>query len=626
MTKKPSATRTQRRAAERTQRHSAPTRAAMGGGAVLALGAGLVTGAAPAGAATFTVDTNSDTVAADGLTSLREAIDGASDGDTITFDPSVTGTITLSLGQITIDDAITVDGPGEDTLSISGNGASRIFYINAGGTVTIDGLTLEDGREGGSSGGAVRSEETDLTITDSRFEDNYANGSGGAVFIDGADLTVSGSTFYDNAAGQGGGVAVVNDGGTSVTDTMFDDNFANGNGGGMYVDESTGATFTNVTFVDNFGGSDGGGLFTGDNSAEVLITGSEFTDNFAGSDGGGATFEDMGADITIENTTVSGNAAPDDQAGGLFFYYADEDITITVRNSTITDNVANTGGGINFYSDDGANGVGTLRIIDTTVDGNEAYSDGGGVRLYAAGDLEIIGSTISNNSADTSGGGINVEDTDGETTIVNSTISGNQATYYGGGLNLSSSGDLSLLHSTITDNYSGGDGGGEGGGLYLRFTDAVIDHTIISGNDTDRDGPDIDINGDIDVSVSHSIIGEVSDPNGHLDDVTNNALGVTDPGLAPLADNGGPTFTHAILDGSPALDTGDPAFAAPPATDQRGESRVSGDGIDKGAYERQVAPPATTSTTSTTEPDDGVGGVGQSPPATPTVANPTFTG
>lgn len=591
----------------------------MGGGAVLALGAGLVTGATPAGAATFTVDTNTDTVAADGLTSLREAIDGAADGDTITFDPSVTGTIILSLGQITIDDAITVDGPGEDTLSISGNGASRIFYINAGGTVTIDGLTLEDGREGGSSGGAVRSENTDLTITDSRFEDNFANGSGGAVFIDGADLTVSGSTFYDNAGDQGGGVAAVNDGVTSVTDTVFDDNYANGSGGGMYVDGSNGATFTDVTFTGNFADSDGGGLFVGDNSAEVLITGSEFTDNFAASDGGGATFEGMGADITVETTTVSGNRAPNDQAGGLFFYYADEDITMTVSNSTITDNDAWYGGGITFYSGGDARGVGTLEIIDTTIDGNEAYYHGGGVHLSDAGDLEIVRSTISNNSADYYGGGINVDDS-GDVTIESSTISGNDS-FYGGGLAVNDSGDVTISHSTITDN----DAAGEGGGVYAPFGNMTVDHSIISGNTSDDD-LEIDGNGGLTFDVSNSVIGAF-DAGSTLNDNGNNALDVADPGLAALADNGGFTFTHAILDGSPALDTGDPVFAAPPATDQRGEARVSGGVIDKGAYERQVAPPATTSTTtSTTAPDAGVGGTGQSPAATPTVANPTFTG
>jgi len=73
----------------------------------------------------------------------------------------------------------------------------------------------------------------------------------------------------------------------------------------------------------------------------------------------------------------------------------------------------------------------------------------------------------------------------------------------------------------------------------------------------------------------------IGDPNG---------MGVIDPLLAPLADNGGPTQTHALLPGSPAIDAGDPSFAPPPVFDQRSDpfDRVFGGRIDMGAYERQT--------------------------------------
>jgi hypothetical protein len=75
----------------------------------------------------------------------------------------------------------------------------------------------------------------------------------------------------------------------------------------------------------------------------------------------------------------------------------------------------------------------------------------------------------------------------------------------------------------------------------------------------------------------------------------------TDPMLGPLQDNGGPTFTHALLPGSPAIDAGDPSFAPPPSFDQRGPGfdRVSGSRIDIGSFEVQVGGTPTPTSTPT---------------------------
>src|SRR6266446_8443134 len=72
----------------------------------------------------------------------------------------------------------------------------------------------------------------------------------------------------------------------------------------------------------------------------------------------------------------------------------------------------------------------------------------------------------------------------------------------------------------------------------------------------------------------------------------------TDPLLGPLQDNGGPTFTHALLPGSPAIDTGDPNFNPPPFFDQRGPgfNRVVNGRIDKGSFEVQGPTPTPTLT------------------------------
>src|SRR5438094_5211040 len=73
--------------------------------------------------------------------SLRQALADANDGDTIDFDPSLNGqTVTLTSGQLNVDKDVAISGPGPDDLVVDGNGQSRVFYINPGKTVTIDGL------------------------------------------------------------------------------------------------------------------------------------------------------------------------------------------------------------------------------------------------------------------------------------------------------------------------------------------------------------------------------------------------------------------------------------------------------------------------------------------------------
>ena len=108
------------------------------------------------------------------------------------------------------------------------------------------------------------------------------------------------------------------------------------------------------------------------------------------------------------------------------------------------------------------------------------------------------------------------------------------------------------------------------------------------------DGLGGDVEGGGTADLSNSLIGGADLGGVTVTDGGNNELGVADAGLAALADNGGPTETHALLDDSPALNSGDPDFTPPPSTDQRGEARVAFDVIDKGAYEAQPdeEPPA----------------------------------
>src|SRR5262245_26547475 len=95
-----------------------------------------------------------------GAGSLRQAINDAnacSDTNIIEFDAGVTGTITLTSGQLLIAGHVTINGPGADVLSVDGNNATRVFYIT-NHTVTITGLTIANGNAGVGSGGGIFSE------------------------------------------------------------------------------------------------------------------------------------------------------------------------------------------------------------------------------------------------------------------------------------------------------------------------------------------------------------------------------------------------------------------------------------------------------------------------------------
>jgi hypothetical protein len=128
----------------------------------------------PAAAATITV-TNTDD---NGAGSLRQAIINAVSGDTINF--SITGTITLTSGELLINKNLTINGPGASVLAISGNNSSRIFNITAG-DVLVTGITIQDGNPGsGSNGGGILvRNNTNLTISNSVIRDNEAGVGGG---------------------------------------------------------------------------------------------------------------------------------------------------------------------------------------------------------------------------------------------------------------------------------------------------------------------------------------------------------------------------------------------------------------------------------------------------------------
>lgn len=330
------------------------------------------------------------------------------------------------------------------------------------------------------------------------------------------------------------------------------------------------------------GGNDpngGGAILTRERLevADSLITGNT-------AQWGGGIYNDLYGELTVVNCQVSGNDATSSGAG-IYNWGG----TAFIFDSVISGNdSANGGGGIKNVNN------GAMSISRSTISGNTAQTTGGG--LYNGdGNVLVADSTVSGNTADSGGGIYVVTPTNDTTTISNSTISSNVAPLGGAGI-FTKSGHTVIQFSTVTENNSN-DFAGSGVVTWgdAAFALTEIRSTIVAGNHH----TDVAVTGgfvDTFASLGYNVIGTGSLGNFAADgDLT----GVTDPMLGPLADNGGPTLTHALLPGSPAIDAGDPGAVAGldgvPEFDQRGSgfNRVrDGDAaediaIDVGAFEVQ---------------------------------------
>jgi hypothetical protein len=220
---------------------------------------------------------------------LRDALAAANDGDTINFDAAVTGTITLTSGQLLVNDSITISGPGANILAVNGNVTNRVFYIASGETVTISGLTITNGANE-NSGGGIYNDHSMLTVNNSMVSGNFSYTLGGGMYNDHGTLTVSNSTVSGNLAGPTGyGGGIYNDGTSSGSATL---------------------TVSNSTFSGNAASCCGGAILSGaplGGSATLIVNNSTFSGNSIQISGNGAT-------LTIRETVLDGggNIGSDD--------------------------------------------------------------------------------------------------------------------------------------------------------------------------------------------------------------------------------------------------------------------------------------------------------------------------
>lgn len=491
--------------------------------------------------ATFTVTNLNDS----GAGSLRQAINDASlvaGDDTINFQSDLSGAIALTSGELLINSNVAINGNASITITTSttaGTPNFRILKVAPGATVSINFLIISGGKvtDADSQGGGIYN-AGNLSLTATTVSDNVINAAtskGGGIYNSGV-LSLTNSNLNNNSA-------------RCVSPCSGGSGFYSASGGGIY---NTGtATFNSNNINGNIIGCD-------NNSCGGAISQAE---------GGGIT--NTGT-ITITNSTVSNN-----QSLG--------------STCSLSCNGSSKGGGV-FNSD-----TGTANILNSTVGSNLASgtkSYGGGI--YNSNTLSVTNTSVISNSAIVSGGSQSLSGGGGifsakQLIVTNSTVSNNKSAasnqQYGakGGSGIYGGGTITLRNSTVSGNshqcYSCNStydydqqGGAIAGGLF------TISNTIVASNTFFGINSPFDVTGRVN-SEGYNLIGKVGTSSGWLNtDILNR-----DAKLAPLADNGGPTQTQALLPDSPAINAGNNADA--PATDQRGFARIVGGIIDIGAFE-----------------------------------------
>jgi predicted outer membrane repeat protein len=277
---------------------------------------------ATAEAANFTVTKLAD----DGTegTLRKEILDAnaTATDDRILFQAGLSGTITLTTGEITIGDALEIVGPGADKLTVSADDASRIFAI---GPIVVDAVTISalklTGGGGGPIGAGIINSTANLTLSRSVMSGNHGTGGGtrgGAIANLGGTLTVTNSTFSGNSSGVAGGAIYTYNSPTTIESSTISGNEA-GEGAGV-SHYSTGVdplTVRSSTIADNEGIQSGAGIYLATSGSSTL-TNTIVADNVAPAQpdlGGNAVFD--ASFSLVENAPFLNETVPDSNITGV---------------------------------------------------------------------------------------------------------------------------------------------------------------------------------------------------------------------------------------------------------------------------------------------------------------------
>ena len=504
-----------------------------------------------------------------GAGSLRETISKAKAGDTIQFASSLANqTITLS-SQLQIDKNLTIDAAKASGLTISGNKATRVFDVKQSGTnFTLRNVTVADAFLPKDLGGAIHTtDDVTLTVENCKFNNNVARG-GAAIFVRNRNkLTVINSKFNGNDAAKygdlemsAGAIGTLQKCNVTIKGSEFKNNKGI-NGGGVYTIFSN-LTVENSTFIKN-DSTPGKALGSKTSSAGTYTRGY-----------GGGLYID-GASIPDDAAYRPPGLPPADGAGNII-----------IRNSRFESNrAAGNGGGLFLlaYPEDNTLIVGTTIINNEVIKDNKPEAKGGGV-FAGLGELTIKNTTFANNKAHEQGGGLYV-DGPKPINITNSTFSGNKAqdssnNGKGGGIAITHwtwDTDAKIVNTTFANNYAASEAVAiQAGDINVRLKNSIF-YNNTAGNQekikqqTNKQLTDEGNN----LQYPNKLPDNSSDVN------VTDKITIADAKLGPLQDNGGSTLTHALQEGSPAINAGTSTGA--PTTDERGYERDSQPDI--GAYE-----------------------------------------
>ncbi|MAT99948.1 MAG: hypothetical protein CL608_22640 [Anaerolineaceae bacterium] len=558
---------------------------------------------------TTTLDEN-DGSCTDGDCSLRDALETAVSGDTISI-PS--GSYVLTQGQLEVTRTVTLVG-GTPAPVLDGNSSSRVFQVPYNVSLNLNNLIVTNGSS--TDGGGISVNGGELILINSEIRGNNASNNGGGIFLGNGTIQLnsgtisqntavtngggiynmdgtliqSGGSIEGNSAAAGGGVYVnLPDAVYTLNDGLLQQNSSTApesGGGGVYVAQGTvtvnggqiaenngvrgggiesanGQIFLNGGIIRANEAQYGGGVYLSFPDAFLTQAGGEISQNVstAADFGGGGVLGFQGS-MTLTGGRISQNTAVA-HGGGVNIRFGD----LTISGGEIVHNQAGgQGGGI--FADFSSLSIANLQL------GDNMAAEGGGLYLSPFASLELSETAVYSNTATLNGGGLVLK---GSALLTNTTVGRNEAQNNGGGLWLASS--TTLNNVTLSENTAV-----SGGGLFNNGAVVYLHNSLLAGN---LAGTGPECGGTVFTSSGYNFIQNESDC--LLDgDLTGNILG-QDPLLQPLTLYSGTTYIYPLDAASPAVDAGDPLNC--PATDQQGRPRpldgnMNGTAVcDIGAFE-----------------------------------------